>query len=188
MANNNNKENNNIYNKNIYNKKKRVCTTTNKTTYYYNYYKLLNNRYYKGIIYLLLNKGYTYYGEIQKIYPISARQYLLNMKEKGVIRKKTMTKEIKEFIKHSNVTINDKQINTMTLYSLTPHAKNFFLQEDIYDDIIQDMDEELTYYEQLLEKYKSRIDYLDKKQRDEEHRFQLRMQSQGLEIVKEGDK
>ena len=188
MANNNNKENNNIYNKNIYNKKKRVCTTTNKTTYYYNYYKLLNNRYYKGIIYLLLTKGYTYIGEIQKIYPISARQYLLNMKEKNVIRKKTMTKEIKDFIKHSNVTINEKQINTMTLYSLTPHAKNFFLQEDIYDDIIQDMDEELTYYEQLLEKYKSRLDYLEKKQRDEEHRFQLRMKSLGLSIVKEGEK
>jgi len=45
------------------------------------------------------------------------------------------------------------------------------------------MDEELTYYEQLLEKYKARLEYLDKKEKDQEHRHQLRMRSQGLEVV-----
>ena len=126
--------------KNTNKNKNRWVVGTVPTTYPKSkYISLLDNYYYKNIIYLLLNKNFTYQKELNKIFNLDVRGYLTQLLKLGVIERNKLTPFQEQGLRVI-LNLTDYHINRLQAYKLTSHVRDLFMQDTFYSMVCEDID------------------------------------------------
>lgn len=123
-----NKEDNKIINKKESNNKKVTSISINTSTS-----KYISNKYYSSILYIVIKKGFTYYGELKKILNVTSNYHLSKLKDDGLLQIRKSTIEEKEYIKTLYKNVGNNYLNNLDIYELTNEALNYFTQPKVYD-------------------------------------------------------
>lgn len=139
--NNNNIDNNNT----IYDKKGRVVVIIPTTLIKDTFNRCLFNEIYANIIYLILNKGYSYSKEVKNICACDSRHYFSYLVKNGIIEEFDLSQEQKKALKIAKK-LNNHNFTYLQAYRLTPVAIPMIQSQTLYNLMIEKVSNNVKRY------------------------------------------
>lgn len=141
----------------------------------------LTRQNYSNIIYLLLKKEWTHFGEVRKMFKIFKNQHLKILENDNIVQSRKPNDNEKNYLLLLNRTIPKYRLEEEMIYELTQEALNFYTQPKIYD-ILQIMSYEGIDDYIILQKheYEKKLYELKERERFEEQRYVNELKRLGI--------
>ncbi|MFW6130674.1 MAG: hypothetical protein ACOC56_05755 [Atribacterota bacterium] len=145
-------------------------------------FRLLTRETYASILYILLEKTYTYRKEADKIICVDSRRYIHNLEKLGFVEKFNLDERSKKILKITQ-NMHDNNFMSFQPYRLRAEAKLFFRYEYIIELLNENASEKAKKYTQeLTDKYNYNLDMIEKKYQQEKIQEILNKRKLGIDL------